>query len=139
MNVLAKKPVNLAWFTMLTTGVLAGLIAIAYVLYVGHVHAYNLTREISWGILISTYVFFVVSSTGLCLVSSLGHVFGIKQFELIGKRAILLAILTLLTGFGTIAMELNHPIRMAIWVILSPNFSSPIWWMGTKPFLFYLI
>lgn len=119
------------WFGLLGTGVIAGLAAVLYVLNVGHLHAYNLTREISWGILISTYVFFVVSSTGLCLVSSLGHVFGIKQFEQIGKRAILLAIITLLTGFGTIAMELNHPLRMAIWVVLSPNLASPIWWMGT--------
>ncbi len=131
MNAIANRPARFSWFVLMTSGVMAGVIAVAYVLSVGHVHAYNLTREISWGILISTYVFFVVSSTGLCLVSSLGHVFGIKQFELIGKRAILLAILTLLTGFGTIAMELNHPIRMAIWVIFSPNFASPIWWMGT--------
>lgn len=123
----------------LAAGVVAGLSAVVYVLNVGHHHAYNLTREIPWGILISTYVFFVVSSTGLCLVSSLGHVFGIKQFELIGKRAILLAILTLLTGFGTIAMELNHPIRMAIWVMLSPNLASPIWWMGTLYGLYLLL
>ena len=109
-------------------------------LSVGHLQAYNLTREVPWGILISTYVFFVVSSTGLCLVSSLGHVFGIKQFELIGKRAIILAILTLLTGFGTIAMELNHPFRMIIWVMLSPNLASPIWWMGTLygAYLFFM-
>lgn len=144
MNVMAKEIVSeqtatspisrgatLFWFTLLGTGVAAGIVAIFYVLNVGHLHAYNLTRQIPWGVLISTYVFFVVSSTGLCLVSSLGHVFGIKHFEIISKRAILLAILTLLTGFGTIAMELNHPLRMAIWVVLSPNPSSPIWWMGT--------
>jgi molybdopterin-containing oxidoreductase family membrane subunit len=128
---LTAKPAGLIWFAVLCTGVIAGFVAVAYVLSVGHQHAYNLSREIPWGILISTYVFFVVSSTGLCLVSSLGHVFGFQQFELIGKRAILLAILTLLTGFGAIAMELNHPIRMAVWVILSPNIASPIWWMGT--------
>ena len=126
-----SRTVQVAWFALLGAGVAAGIAAVIYVLSVGHLHAYNLTREVPWGILISTYVFFVVSSTGLCLVSSLGHVFGIKQFELIGKRAIILAILTLLTGFGTIAMELNHPFRMIIWVMLSPNLASPIWWMGT--------
>lgn len=127
----SSRAAHLAWFAFLGTGVAAGIAAVIYVLSVGHLHAYNLTREVPWGILISTYVFFVVSSTGLCLVSSLGHVFGIKQFELIGKRAIILAIITLLTGFGTIAMELNHPFRMIIWVMLSPNLASPIWWMGT--------
>jgi Ni/Fe-hydrogenase subunit HybB-like protein len=126
-----SSTVHFGWFALLGTGVAAGIAAVIYVLSVGHLHAYNLTREVPWGILISTYVFFVVSSTGLCLVSSLGHVFGVRQFELIGKRAIILAILTLLTGFGTMAMELNHPIRMLIWVMLSPNLASPIWWMGT--------
>jgi molybdopterin-containing oxidoreductase family membrane subunit len=120
-------------------GILAGIMAVIYVLSVGHQHAYNLTREIPWGILIAAYVFFVVSSTGLCLVSSLGHVFGFKQFEQIGKRAIVLAIITLLTGFGTIAMELNHPLRMAIWVVLSPNLASPIWWMGTLYGIYLLL
>ncbi len=126
-----KRPGELLWFSLLGLGMLVGAAAALMVLIKGHSHMYNVSREIPWGILISTYVFFVVSSTGLCLVSSLGHVFGIEQFELIGRRAILLAIITLLTGFGTIAMEINHPIRMAIYVILSPNFESPIWWMGT--------
>ena len=44
----------------------------------GYHEAYATTREIPWGILISTYVFFVVTSTGLCIVSSIGHVFGVK-------------------------------------------------------------
>lgn len=126
-----KHPGELVWFALLGAGMITGAVAVAMVLVKGHAHVYNVSRDIPWGILISTYVFFVVSSTGLCLVSSLGHVFGIEQFEIIGKRAILLAIITLLTGFGTIAMELNHPIRMALYVIISPNFHSAIWWMGT--------
>jgi Ni/Fe-hydrogenase subunit HybB-like protein len=118
-------------FSLLGLGMAAGLASVGYVLMVGHSHAYNLTRQIPWGILISAYVFFAVSCSGLCLVSSLGHVFGVQEFEAIGKRAIMVAILTLLTGFGVMAMELDHPFRMALWVILSPNLSSGIWWMGT--------
>jgi Ni/Fe-hydrogenase subunit HybB-like protein len=131
MTAIMKNSKNIIGFSVLGLGMVLGLMSVGYVLIVGHSHAYNLTRQIPWGILISTYVFFAVSCSGLCLVSSLGHVFGIKEFEAIGKRAILVAILTLLTGFGVIAMELNHPFRMAIWVILSPNPSSAIWWMGT--------
>jgi Ni/Fe-hydrogenase subunit HybB-like protein len=138
MNAIIKSYRNIVGFSLLSLGMLIGLISIGYVLKVGHSHAYNLTRQIPWGILISTYVFFAVSCSGLCLVSSLGHVFGIKEFEVIGKRAILAAILTLLTGFGVIAMELDHPFRMAIWVIFSPNPSSAIWWMGTL-YGFYLV
>jgi len=131
MTLFKHRPPMPLWLGLLAIGVLAGLVGVGNVLLNGHAAVYNVSREVPWGILISTYVFLVVSSTGLCLVSSLGHVFGIEKFEFIGKRAILLAILTLLCGFGTIAMELNHPIRMGIYAIISPNFHSAIWWMGT--------
>ena len=125
------RPSRKLWFGLLSAGVVIGIIGALNVLINGHAHVYNVTREIPWGILIATYVFLVVSSTGLCLVSSLGHVFGIEKFEFIGKRAIILAIIPLLCGFGTIGMEINHPIRLGIYAIISPNFSSAIWWMGT--------
>ena len=96
----------------------------------GH-HAYNTTRQHPWGLLIATYVFFVVSSTGLCIISSLGHVFKIKEFEIIGKRAILGAIITILSGFAVIAFEIGHPVTMLVYNVLTPNFTSAIWGMGT--------
>jgi molybdopterin-containing oxidoreductase family membrane subunit len=64
---------------------ISGLLIVAAVAFgvhsmiVGHDHTYGVTREIPWGILIATYVFFVVTSTGLCLVSSIGHVFGVQS------------------------------------------------------------
>ncbi len=96
----------------------------------GH-HVLGTTAEMPWGLLIATYVFFVVSSTGLCLVSSLGHVFGMKLFEPLAKRAIFLALVTLLVGFAVMSAELEHPVLLLKWVLLSPNPTSPIWWMGT--------
>ncbi len=128
---LKHRPSLPLWLGVLSVGVLIGLAGAINVLVNGHAHVYNVNREIPWGILIATYVFLVASTTGLCLVSSLGHVFGIEKFDFIGKRAILLGIIAMLCGFGTIAMELNHPIRLAIYAMLSPNFSSAIWWMGT--------
>src|SRR6266511_2168768 len=94
-------------------------------------HVLGTTAEMPWGLLIATYVFFVVSSTGLCLVSSLGHVFGMKLFEPLAKRAIFLALVTLLVGFAVMSAELEHPVLLLKWVLLSPNPTSPIWWMGT--------
>lgn len=109
---------------------LAGAVAAAVALLKGH-HVMGTTSEVSWGVLIATYVFFVVSSTGLCLVSSLGHVFGFKVFEPIAKKAIFLAFVTLLVGFSVIATELESPLTLAKYVALSPNPRAPIWWMGT--------
>jgi len=97
----------------------------------GHHHFYGVTRQVSWGVLISTYIFFVVTSTGLCLVSSIGHIFGSKTFMPIAKRAVFLSIVTLLAGFFVIAAEIKVPIRMMLYNIISPNLTSNIWWMGT--------
>ncbi|MBI2353824.1 MAG: polysulfide reductase NrfD [Deltaproteobacteria bacterium] len=97
----------------------------------GHDKYYNVYREVPWGILISTYVFFVVTSTGLCLVSSIGHVFGNQDFMPIAKRSVFLSIATILSGFFVIAFEIKIPWRMAIYNVISPNLTSNIWWMGT--------
>ncbi len=96
----------------------------------GH-HAYNVTREHPWGLLIAVYIFFVVSSTGLCIVGSLGDVFGFKDYEMISKRAIFGSIVTILAGFAVIAFEIGHPVRMMIYNVLTPGLTSAIWWMGT--------
>ncbi len=131
MDFFAKNDkISNIWLILTLLISLFGVYGVFNVLINGH-DVYGVTRTVPWGILISTYVFFVVSSTGLCLISSMGHVFGIEKYEVIGKRAVILAILTLLCGFGVIAMELGHPFRMAIYNIISPNFESAIWWMGT--------
>jgi molybdopterin-containing oxidoreductase family membrane subunit len=91
--------------------------------------------------MLAAYVFFVVTSTGLCLVSSIGHVFGIESFKPIAKRSVFLAISTIIAGFVVIAFEIENPWRMAIYNVISPNFSSNIWWMGTLygAYLFFML
>ena len=106
------------------------VIGVAIYLMHGH-HAYNVTREHPWGLLIAVYIFFVVSSTGLCIVGSLGDVFGFKDYMLISKRAIFGSIVTILAGFAVIAFEIGHPVTMLIYNVLSPGLTSAIWWMGT--------
>jgi len=109
-----------------------GLFVIGVIIYLMHGHhAYNVTREHPWGLLIAVYIFFVVSSTGLCIVGSLGDVFKFKDYELISKRAIFGSIVTILAGFAVIAFEIGHPVRMLIYNIVSPGLTSAIWWMGT--------
>lgn len=116
---------------MLVSFIMATFVLYGLFMTVAHGEStHGTSANVPWGILISAYVFFVVSSTGLCLVSSLGHVFGLEKFEVIAKRSIVLAIITLLCGFIMIGLELGHPFRM-LWIVLSPNFASGIWWMGT--------
>ncbi len=109
--------------------------------FAGHDHVYGITREVPWGLLIATYVFFVVTSTGLCLVSSIGHVFGVKVLMPIAKRSVFLSIATIVSGFMVIGFEIENPWRMAIYNVISPNLTSNIWWMGTLygAYLFFML
>jgi len=117
---------------------LLGAVGAVTALLHGH-HAMGTTSEVPWGVLIATYVYFVVSSTGLCLVSSLGHVFGFKVFEPIAKKAIFLALVTLTVGFSVIATELERPFLLAKLAILTPNPTAPIWWMGALYALYMVL
>ncbi|MCL2341213.1 MAG: polysulfide reductase NrfD [Proteobacteria bacterium] len=112
-----------------------------HAMWVGHEHAYGVTREIPWGLILGAYVFFVVTSTGLCLVSSIGHVFGYEAFKPIAKRSVYLAIATIVSGFLVIFFEIENPWRMAVYNIISPNLTSNIWWMGTLygAYLFFML
>ncbi|MHB8151136.1 MAG: NrfD/PsrC family molybdoenzyme membrane anchor subunit [Desulfobulbia bacterium] len=129
--------------TIAIGGLLAalGLAAGVHSMYVGHEHTFGVTREVPWGLLIATYVFFVVSSTGLCLISSIGHVFGVESFKPIAKRSVFMAIVTIVAGFFVIGFEIENPWRMPIYNMLSPNPTSNIWWMGTLygAYLFFMV
>ncbi|MDD2399428.1 MAG: polysulfide reductase NrfD [Sulfurovum sp.] len=125
-----KTPQNML-IAVITLAFLAFFVlGVATYLMHGH-HAYNVTREHPWGLLIGVYIFFVVSSTGLCIVGSLGDVFGFKDYEMISKRAIFGSIVTIMAGFAVIAFEIGHPVTMLIYNVLSPGLTSAIWWMGT--------
>jgi Ni/Fe-hydrogenase subunit HybB-like protein len=117
----------------LLRGVLAlallGSLAILTALVQGH-HAMGTTSEMPWGVLIASYIFFVATTSGLCLVGSLGHVFGFERFEPIAKKATFLSLVLLLIGYSILLSELERPLRL-VWTMLSPNPRSPIWWMGT--------
>lgn len=128
------------WFGISAALLAAGLAAGMHAFFVGYGHIYNVTREVPWGILISTYVFFVVTSTGLCLVSSIGHVFGSREFMPIAKRSVYLSILTIVAGFLVMFFETENPVNMVVYNVLSPNFTSNIWWMGTLygAYLFFM-
>jgi len=125
-----KTPRNMLLAVIIVAFLAMFVVGVGIYLVHGH-HAYGVTRQHPWGLLIAVYIFFVVSSTGLCIVGSLGDVFGFKDYMLISKRAIFGSIVTILAGFAVIAFEIGHPVRMLIYNIVSPGLTSAIWWMGT--------
>ena len=118
---------TLFFLLMLVVGVGAGLNSF----FAGHHAVYNTTREMPWGILISSYAFFAITSTGLCLLAAISHIFGGNKMAPLANRMVWLSLITIIGGFTLIGLELASPWRMLIYNITSPNLTSNIWWMGT--------
>lgn len=106
-----------------------GLGAGVYAMIVGHHHAYNVFREMPWGLLIAGYIYFAIMSTGLCILSVLGHLFGGTSLLPLSNRALFLSIAAIISGFAIIGLELENPWRM-YWMMITPNLTSNIMWMG---------
>lgn len=134
---LGKEPTPAGrWWLFSVIMTLASFAFVMYqLIFVGHASFNTSSDGVNWGMAISTYVFFALTSSGLTMIASLGTVFGFKQFMPIAKRCIFLAIITLVAGFAVLALELGHPFRM-IWTIpTGMQIMSPMFWMG----VFYTI
>lgn len=134
---LQTSPGYYIWLSVLLSLMTLGLYS-ALMSFIFGLEIMEFEVAIPWEMLISTYVFFVVSSTGLCIVTSIGHVFGRKDYELIGKRGVFLAIITIIFGMIAITLHLGHPERSAVYIWLTPNIRSAIWGMGFF-YTFYIV
>ena len=120
-------------------GVVIGLLSFAFVAFMLLTEggaAFNTSSDgVNWGMAISVYVFFALTSSGLTFIASLSMVFGFREYYAIAKRCIWLAIITRGAGFGVLALELGHPFRMLWAMPAGLQYLSPMFWMG----VFYLI
>lgn len=117
------------WLGFLAALMLVGAVAAVRALFPGD-KGLATTATFEWGLLIVGYVFFAITTSGLCLASSLGTVFGIDRFKPLERRHAVLAVLCLVTAFGLIAIDLHYPVRMVFGAIFHPSPTSPMWWMG---------
>lgn len=125
-----KLPGNkLLWLSLIMIGV--GVGGAIYAQLVGHHHAFANTREMPWGMLIGVYAYFAIISTGLCVLAAFSHAFGGNQMAPLANRMVWLSIISLLGAFMVIGLEIENPWRMPLGVLLHPNITSNIWWMGT--------
>jgi molybdopterin-containing oxidoreductase family membrane subunit len=124
------SPAFYIWISFLVAVIFLG----GFALLMSLMHSMEILEfytNIPWEMMVSNYVFLVGSSVGLCLVSSMGYVFGLQRFEIIGRRALFLALITIIFGLSSIGLHLGHPERGAIYNLLTPNLRSAMWWMGT--------
>lgn len=127
---LSEKPSSYhAWIVLIAVGTAVGTYGV-FRLLTGGTSVLGISSQLPWGILISTYVFLVLLSTGICIgVTSLTSVFGIDRYEPLVKRGVLLSLVTLGAGGIVIMASLGQPLRAIPAMLLSPNPASPMWWM----------
>ena len=116
------------FFSLITV---AGLTAGVYANMTGHEIAYGVYREVPWGIVISTFAFFAITSTGLCLMAAISHAYGVTPLEPLGNRALYLSIVTTVSAFALLAFGVESPWGLLYYNAVSPSLTSNIWWMCT--------
>ncbi len=121
------------WIAVISIGLLIGIFGAVMLIINGHGPTTGTTDQIPWGIFVPTYVFFVAASAG-CVIVSLGYAIGITRLEIIMKRAVFLAIVSLIAGGILIILDLGSPQHL-FYYIISPNLQSPMWWMS----IFYIV
>jgi len=130
-QIAVARPANNILMTAAILCVVAGIAGGIYAQVIGHDHAFANTREMPWGMLIGVYAYFAIISTGLCLLAAISHLFGGNNLAPLANRMVWLSIISLLGAFLVIGLEIENPWRMPLGVLLHPNLTSNIWWMGT--------
>ena len=118
----------IVWIGILGAAIIAGIVTAVKLFIEGH-GLFNTNDVIIWSHPLGVYIFLALASSGLTLLASIPLVFGVSRYEPFAKRLVFLAIATLCGAFVSIGLELGNVWNM-LYIMLSPNLSSPIWWMG---------
>ena len=123
-----KKGLYSKWLVILGIAILLGLYTAVKLFTQGHA-LFNTNDVIIWSLPLGVYIFLALTSSGLTLLAGIPLVLKVKKYEPFAKRLVFLAIATLMGAFVAIGLELGS-VQHMFWILFSPNFSSPIWWMG---------
>ena len=117
------------WIALIASGLAIGGYGIYRVLVDGTV-ALGISSQFPWGLLISTYEFFLLMGAGIIIsVVTLGLVFRIEGAELVLKRGVFLGAASVAAGLFAISISLGRPERPLVHALINANLSSAIWWV----------
>jgi hypothetical protein len=125
-NVSRKGFLTPTWI-LIAAGLVAGGAVGLYEMFFGHLFATN--SSLVWTLPLVTYIFLALMSTGVSLVLAYGLIMKDEAITRHTRALLIMAIGILLGAFTALATELGSLLNM-VWILLSPNLSSPIWWMG---------
>lgn len=125
-----SKSTNSAAFKIWISALLVAFIIGGYFIFerlVTGLAVTNLSNITPWGAWIAFYIFFVGLSAGSFLLSTLIYVFGMEQYERVGKAALLTAIVCMIVALTFVALDLGQPFR-AMNAVVYWNVTSPLAW-----------
>lgn len=93
----------------------------------GHIPM-NYGSFVPWGLWVAFDLFFLGLTAGAFLITILTYVFRIKLLANLGPLAVFTVLVTLMSEFLIISMDLGHPFRTYRFLI-SPNFGSMLFWL----------
>lgn len=107
---------SILWYAFLILLMVAGTVAV-FIRAKEGIIVTNITSNTPWGTWVAFYIYFVGMSAGAFLLSTLIYVFGMEQYEKIGKDALLVAILSMVLAMVFILLDLGHMERFwhALW------------------------
>ena len=127
----------LSWMTILTLSLLVCLYAYYIQLQEG-LGVTGLRDIVSWGMYISTFVFFVASSLIGMLISSVLGMIGMKWITPISRIAEIIAVAFSAVAGLVIVSDMGRPERL-LYVFIYGRFQSPILWDVTVVTVYFLL
>jgi molybdopterin-containing oxidoreductase family membrane subunit len=93
----------------------------------GHLHM-NYGSFVPWGLWVAFDLYFLGLTAGAFLITILTYVFRIKLLADLGPLAVFTVLVTLMSEFLIISLDLGHPLRTYRFLI-SPNLGSMLFWL----------
>lgn len=134
---MTSRPVYFLWSFLLVIITLIGFLTL-YFRTTQCLMITNLNNITGWGLWVSFYIFFIGLSVGCYLIFSLGYVLEYKKFKIFGPLSLYSALISLLTGFLFILIDIGHMGRF--WtVFINRNTTSVLSWELHLYVIYFLI
>ncbi len=99
---------------------------VLYVEHYGHIVT-GMNNQIVWGVPHVFAIFLIVAASGALNISSIGTVFGKKDYKPVGRLSNLLAVALLIGGLAVLVLDLGRPDRLVM-AMYTYNFTSIFAW-----------
>ena len=131
------------WMGTLAVGMVLGAAAFGIISLFGHTHEFRRTWEPAWGLLITSFEFFVLCGAGLAAAASGVYLVGGERIGNLCRRMTTLSVLGFAIGLGLVIIELTQPTRLSMASVLGPSFYKALlidlfWFAATLGALFTL-